>query len=72
MYVKHEMYNMEVDIIEAILVLKNKSDDGDVWILGSWPFKVIGRSAPQMQVSIVVFTNEPSTLAIQAPNIMTL
>lgn len=42
MYVEEEMYTMVSDILGTILMQKNKSKDGYVWILGLRVFKVIG------------------------------
>ena len=60
-----EMYSMDIDILETILIPKNMCEDGYVWILGPWSFRVIGRSNSQMQASIVLLTNESNASTCQ-------
>lgn len=44
MYVEQEMYSMNGDISETILMQNNESDDGHVWNFGLGSFRAIGLS----------------------------
>ena len=54
---------------ETILIQKNRTEDGSMWIWGPGLFRVIGLSESQMQVSTVVLTNQFGTSTIQTPNV---
>ena len=54
---------------ETILVPKNKTEDGFMWILGPGSFRVKGLSESQMQTSTVNLTNESGTSTVQIPSI---
>jgi hypothetical protein len=69
MYLEHEMYSADGEVYEMILVPKNRTDVGFIWILGPGLFRVIGLSESQMQASTVILTNESGTSTIQVPSI---
>ena len=69
MYLEHEMYSADGEVYETILIPKNKTDVGFMWILGPGSFRLIGLSKSQMQVSTVILTNESGTSTIQIPSI---
>lgn len=56
------MHPLDIDILETILMQKNKNEEGHYWILGPRLFRVLGLSNSQMHASNVVLTNEFSTL----------
>lgn len=41
MYVEQEMYYVDSDILEIILLQKNMSADDQFWNLGPWLFRVV-------------------------------
>jgi hypothetical protein len=61
------MYSTDGEVYGTILVPKNKTDVGFMWILGPFPFRVIGLSESQMQASTVILTNESGTSTFQIP-----
>ena len=66
MYVEQEMYIVDGDISESILMQKNRSEDGHVWILGLGTFRVIGLFDCQWQNSIVISTNKSVTSTVKS------
>src|ERR1700738_1397715 len=69
MYLEHEMYFADGEVYETILVPKNRTNVGFMWILGPGLFRVIGLSESQMQASTVILTNESGTSTVQIPSI---
>lgn len=65
MYVKQQMYIVETDILETILLQKSMNEDGHYWILGLESFRFIGIFDLQVQSSIVVLTNNSYTSIVQ-------
>ena len=72
MYVKQEMYSMNDDILETILIPKNIYQDGYVWILAPGSFRVIGLSDSQMQASTVLLTNKYGASTVNMPTVATV
>jgi hypothetical protein len=69
MYLEHEMYSTDGEVYETILVQKNRTEVGFMWILRPGSFRVIGLSESQMQASTVILTNESGTSTVQIPSI---
>jgi hypothetical protein len=69
MYLEQEMYSADGEVYETILVQKNRTEVGFMWILGPSSFRVIGLSESQMQASTVILTNESGTSTVQIPSI---
>ena len=69
MYIEQKMYSADGQVCETIMIQKNRTQDGSMWILGPGSFKVIGHSESQMQASIIVFTNQYGSSTIQMPNV---
>jgi hypothetical protein len=69
MYLEQEMYSTDGEVYETILVQKNRTEIGFMWILGPGSFRVIGLSESQMQASTVILINESGTSLIQIPSI---
>jgi hypothetical protein len=69
MYLEQEMYSADGEVYETILVQKNRTEVGFMWILGPGSFRVIGLSESQMQASTVILTNESGTSIVQIPSI---
>ena len=67
MYVEQEMYSVDGEVSETILLQKNRCDDGQYWILGPGSFRVIGLSDSQVQASTIVLTNNSCTSTVQLP-----
>ena len=72
MYLEQEMFSADGQVCETILVQKNRTDDGSMWILGPGSFRVIGLSESQMQASTVVLTNQSGASTVQMPNVPTV
>ena len=72
MYVEQEMYSMDGDILETILISNKICQDGYVWILGPCSFKVIRFSDSQRQASITLLTNEFSASTVNVPTVNTV
>ena len=51
---------------------KNRGEGGSMWILGSGSWRVMGLSDSQMQVSIIILTNESGTSIVQIPSVTTV
>jgi hypothetical protein len=68
MYLEQEMYSPDGEVYETILVQKNRTEVGFMWILGPGSFRVIGLSESQMQASTVILTNESGTSTVQVPS----
>jgi hypothetical protein len=69
MYLEQEMYSPDGEVYKTILVQKNRTDVGFMWILGPGSFRVIGLSESQMQASTILLTNESGTYTVQIPSI---
>jgi hypothetical protein len=69
MYLKHGMFSADGEVYETILVPKNRTEVGFMWILGPGSFRVIGLSESQMQASTVILTNESGTSTVQISSI---
>jgi hypothetical protein len=65
MYLEQEMYSADGEVYETILVQKNRTEVGFMWILGPGSFRVIGLSESQMQASTVILTNESGASTVQ-------
>ena len=65
MYLEQEMYSADGEVYETVLVQKNRTEVGFMWILGPSSFRVIGLSDSQMQASPVILTNESGTSTVQ-------
>ena len=65
MYLEQEMYFAYGEVYETILVQKNRTGVGFMWILGPGSFRVIGIPKSQMQASTVILTNESGTFTVQ-------
>ena len=63
-YLEHEMYSADGKVYETILVPKNRTDVGFMWILGPGSFRVIGLCEFQMQASTVILTNKSGTSTV--------
>ena len=48
------MYFAGGQVCETILIQKNRTEHGSMWILGPGSFKVIGLSKSQIQVSTIL------------------
>jgi len=72
MYIEQEMYSTVGEVYETILVQKNRTEHGSMWILGAGSFRVIGLSESQMQASTVILTNESGTSTVQIPSVATV
>ena len=72
MYVEQEMYSMNGDILETILIPKNIYQDGYVRILGSRSYRVIELLDAEMQASIVLLTNESSAYTVNVSSMATV
>ena len=55
MYVEQEVYYVDDDILETLLMQENMMEDGHVWILGLGLFKVIGLYDSHMQASTLCY-----------------
>src|ERR1700737_1615430 len=69
MFLEQEMYSADGEVYETVLVQKNRTEVGFMWILGPGSFRVIGLSEFQMQASTVILTNESGTSIVQIPYI---
>ena len=69
MCLEQEMFSADGQVCETIMIQKNTTDDGSMWILGPSSFKIIGLSESQMQASTVVLTNQSGTSTIQMSNV---
>ena len=49
MYVEQEVVSESGEVIETILQLKTRQEDGDVWILSAGLFKVLSFSDSELQ-----------------------
>ena len=56
MYVEQEVVLESGEVIETVLQLKTRQEDGDVWILSTGLFKVFGFSDSELQGSTVCLT----------------
>ena len=69
MYLEQEIYSVDGQVCETIMIQKNRTDDGSMWILRPSSFRLIGLSESQMQASTVVLTNQYGASTIQMPNV---
>ena len=65
MYIEQEMYFADGQVCEIIMIQKNRTEDGSMWILGPGSFTVIGLSKSQMQASTIVLINQSGSSTIQ-------
>ena len=65
MYLEQEMYYADGEVYEMILVQKNTTEVGSMWILGPRLFRVISIYESQMQASTIILTNEFGTSTVQ-------
>ena len=72
MHVEQEHYCDDGNLSEIILVQKNRSEVGAMWILGLGLFRVISLLNSQMQTSTVNTTNKSSKSTIQIPSVATV
>jgi hypothetical protein len=52
-------------VYETILVQKNRTEVGFMWILRPGSFRMVGLFESQMQASTVILTNESGTSTVQ-------
>jgi hypothetical protein len=64
MYLEHEMYSANEEVYKMILVQKNRTEVGFIWILRPGLFRVIGLFEFQMQASTVILTNKSGTSTV--------
>ena len=69
MYLEHEMYSADGEVYEMILVQKNRTKVGFIWILGPSSFRVISLCESHMQASTVILTNKSSTSTVQISSV---
>ena len=67
MYLEQEMYSADGEVYETVLVKKNRTEVGFMWILRRGSFRMIGLSESQIQASTVILTNESGTSTVQIP-----
>ena len=72
MYLKQKIYSADGEVYETVLVQKNRTKVGFMWILGPGSFRVIGISEFQMQVSTVILKNKSRTSTVQIPFVATV
>ena len=63
------MYSADGEVYETILVQKNRTEGGFMWILGPDSFRVIGLFESQMQASTIILTKKSDTSTVQIPSI---
>jgi hypothetical protein len=64
-YLEQDMYSAYGKVYKMILVQKNKTEVGFMWILALGSFRVVGLFESQMQASTVTLTNKSGTSTIQ-------
>lgn len=72
MYMGREVYYVDDDILETLLMQENMMEDGHVWILGLGLFKVIGLYGSQLQSLHFVLSNKCGMLMVQIPCVATV
>jgi hypothetical protein len=72
MYLKQYINSADGVVYEMILVQKNKTEIGSMWIFGSGLFRLIGLSKSQIQTSTIILTNKSVTSTIQILSVATV